>query len=98
MLWSDLESSLKRFTSTYSHIPETRRPANAETELSRIRHDLTFCIYQCTSKNDFRDMVKIEGIQLRKKITDDWSCDNLLALEIQLVINVITQAILNPGE
>jgi hypothetical protein len=44
-MWSELGSSLKRFTSVYGDSHEARLPKDAKTELSRIRHDFVLCAH-----------------------------------------------------
>jgi hypothetical protein len=42
--------------------------------------------------------VKVEEILLRRKMDADDSPEILFTSEIELVINIITQTLLNPGE
>jgi hypothetical protein len=43
-------------------------------------------------------MVKTEGQQLRSQISEHWSSGNTIDLELALVVNSVTYAILNSCE
>jgi hypothetical protein len=45
-----------------------------------------------------RKMVQMEGHHLRAEISQSWSNGNTIDLELALVVNSVTYAILNPCE
>ncbi|KAH9974871.1 hypothetical protein BJV77DRAFT_968327 [Russula vinacea] len=78
-LWADLEKSLQKFTSHYSQ-SGFMPPAQAEVELDHIK-----------------TLIRVEGEQIRTRITNSWSNsdEEVFLLEMELVVNTITCALVN---
>jgi len=46
---------------------------------------------------NYSAQIKLEGLEIQRKMTLDWSDDILFEWEAELVINRVTYAIMNPG-